>query len=197
MTEDEWLSCARPLPMLIWLRGTSLPQEGASTINSSFGILQSGPGDRVTAQQCEHFILRCTQRFFDLPLDEHSRDALDAYRAHVLEGAPREEFFAACSRLQEYRLIGGSTKVSHIVAATWTSDPFGAASASDDVAWAIADEKAKAAVAETCATATEEDWFAWSFGCGPPDSLWQSTRREEWRFQADLLREIVQMRFSS
>jgi hypothetical protein len=160
-------------------------------ISSSYGDLFHGPGERITAHQCRLFILRCTQRLWELPLDEPSRQALSAYRQYALEGAPRDEFFKACLRIHDLVSSGGTALVSHLASGMWTDQPAGAASAAIDCACTIANVKANESVAITCANATEEDWFAWSFCGGPPDPVWQATRAEEERFQAGVLREIV------
>jgi hypothetical protein len=193
MTELEWQACEAPLRMLIFLRG-EVPAEQKGVLEprivSSYGDLFHGPGPRITADQCRRFILRCTNRLRELPLDEPSRRALAAYRQHVLEGAPRDAFLEACQRIGEVIRSGGSALVSHL-AGLWTDDPAGAATAANDVACTLADVKAEESVAITCAAATDDDWFTWSFCGGPPDPLWQATRLGEERFQAGVLREIV------
>jgi hypothetical protein len=194
MTEAEWQACERPHPMFVFLRG-EVPAEVKETFGSAIistdGDLYYGPGERVAAEQCQRFILRCATRLRELPLDEPSRQALAAYRQHVLEGASRDAFFEACQRIHGVLLAGGTALVSHLAAGFWTDDPAGASSAAMDVACTIANVKAKESVAVTCAAATEDDWFGWSFCGGPPDPLWQATRAAEERFQAGVLREIV------
>jgi hypothetical protein len=194
MTEAEWQSCERPHPMLVFLRG-AVPAEVRGTfgsaIISSDGDLYYGPGERISAEQCQQFILRCATRLRGVPLDEPSRRALAAYREHVLEGASRDAFFEACRHIHNVLLSGGAALVSHLAAGFWTDDPAGASTAAVEMACAIANVGAKESVAVTCANATEDDWVGWSFGGGPPDPLWQATRAAEERFQAGVLREIV------
>ena len=194
MTEAEWLACECPLPMLVFLRGeVPAEQKGplVPRICSGYGDLYYGPGQHVTDQKCRLFILACARRLHELPMDEPSRHALSAYERYALGGAPRDEFSQACLRIQDVVSSGGTALVSHLASAMWTDDPAGAASAAMDIAWTVANVKAKDSVAVTRAEATEQDWFAWGFGCGPPDPLWQATRAAEERFQAGLLREVV------
>jgi len=194
VTEGDWLTCDSPLPMLIFLRGDVSPEKKGPLeprIISGYGDLYHGPSQRISAEQCRLFIFRCAERLWNLRPDEPSRQALSAYRRYTLEGAPREEFFQACQRIQKVVSSGGSALVSHLASGMWTDEPAGAASAALDLAWTIADVKAKESVAVTCANATEEDWCAWGFCGGPPDSLWQATQAEEERFQAGVLREIA------
>lgn len=198
MTEAEWNTCARPYPMLVFLRG-ELNDEQKQVIServiSPEGILYAGDGQWITGEQCRRFILRCSSRLLDLPLREPDREALDAYRRYVVDGAPRRLFGEACLRIQEARLSGGSTLISHLAEYMWTDDPGGAACAISDFSVSVAYEKARESVAVTCADATEDDWFNWCFSSGPPDPHWRSARAEEERFQADVLREIVRYPF--
>src|SRR5687768_10703755 len=128
MTEAEWQVCERPHPMLVFLRG-AVPAEQkvmpAAGIMSTDGDLYYGPGERISAEQCRRFILRCANRLRELPLDEPSRQALTAYRQHVLEGASRDAFFEACQRIHGVLLSGGTALVSHLAAGSWTDDPAG------------------------------------------------------------------------
>jgi hypothetical protein len=194
MTELEWRACECPLPMLIFLRG-EVPVERKGTLEprivSGYGDLFYGPGQLITADQCRRFILRCANRLGELPLDELSRQALAAYRQHVVEGAPRAAFSEACQRIHAVLLSGGTAVVSHLAAVLWTDEPTGAASAAMEIACTIANVEAKESVAITCADATEDDWISWSFCGGPPDPPWQATRAAEERLQAGVLREII------
>jgi hypothetical protein len=195
MDEAEWLAYECPLPMLIFLRGQPPAEQKVPfvpRICSGYGDLDYGPGQHMSARKCRLFILACLQRLHGLDLDEPSGQALAAYQRYALEGAPRDEFFQACLRIQDAAVSsGGTALVSHLAAAMWTDDPAGAANAAMDIACTVANVKAKDSVAVTCAEATEDDWFAWSFCGGPPDPLWQATRTAEERFQAGVLREVV------
>ena len=65
MTEAEWLNCDCPLPMLVFLWGDVPPEQKGPLeprIISGYGDLFHGPGQRISAQQCRLFILRCAQR---------------------------------------------------------------------------------------------------------------------------------------
>src|SRR5688572_5764038 len=96
VTEAEWQACDSPFPMLLFLRGeVSAEHKGpmAPRAMSGYGDLFNGPGQHVTADQCRRFILSCANRLLELELDVPSREALDAYRRYVLDGAPRAEFF--------------------------------------------------------------------------------------------------------
>lgn len=194
MTEAEWLAYDCPLPMLIYLRGdVPVAKKGSlePRICSGYGDLFYGPGQHISAEQCRCFILRCAARLRELPMDEPSRQALAAYRRYALEGAPRDEFVQACQQIWEVVSSGGAALVSHLASGMWTDDPAGAARAAMDIAWSIANVKAKESVAVTCASATEDDWFAWGFFGGPPDPLWQATLAAEEKFQAEALRKVV------
>jgi hypothetical protein len=54
MTEGEWQTCERPLPMLVFLRG-EVPAEECETLKrkiiSGFGDLYGGPGLRIVEPQ--------------------------------------------------------------------------------------------------------------------------------------------------
>jgi hypothetical protein len=194
MTEGEWLSCDCVLPMLIFLRCAVTGEHKdplKARIVSGYGNLFAGPGQMIRTDQCRRFILRCSESVWDLALDEPSRAALAAYRRYVLDGAPRDEFFQACFRIHDVVSQGGSSVISHLASGLWTDDPAGAAIAAGDIACSVANAKAKESVAISCAGATEEDWFAWGFFGGPPDALWQATRKAEEQLQANLLRRIV------
>jgi hypothetical protein len=192
VTENEWNTCECPLPMLIFLRGDVPPEEKRPPVmHSNHGELWSGAGTRVSVPQCRLFILACAQRLYQFEIDEPSCVALAAYRRHALEGASRDEFFEACQRIQDVLRSGGSAMVSHLASGFWSDDPFGAGSASTQIACTIADVGAKDSVAVTYAQATYEDRFACAFFGGPPDRLWQTSRIEEERTQARLLREIA------
>jgi hypothetical protein len=180
------ISAADTLVLGLEQKGQLLPR-----VCSGYGDLLYGPGQHMSARKCCLFILACLQRLHGLDLDEPSYQALAAYQRYALEGAPREEFFQACLRIQDALSSGGPALVSHLASAMWTDDPAGAASAAVDIACTVANVKAKDSVAVTCAGATEDDWFTWSFCGGPPDPLWQATRTAEERFQAGVLREVV------
>jgi hypothetical protein len=194
MTEAAWQACRNPLHMLIFLRG-EVPAEQRGVleprISSSFGELFHGPGDRISSEQCRRFIRACLERLWELPLDEPSREAVEAYRRYADGTASRDVFGEACSRIQRAYTPGVPAVVNHLAAALWTDEPAGAASASSDIAWAVANARAKDSVAVTCAGASEDDWFGWCFCGGPPDPLWQSIRAAEESHQAAVLRKIV------
>lgn len=199
MTEVEWLTCDCPLPMLIFLRGdVPVEQKGylEPRLISGYGDLFDGLGNRISAEQCQLFILRCTEHLHQLPMDEASCNALAAYRRYVLERSPRDEFFQACRRVKGDTSKDGSVQITPFASGFWTDDPAGAARAASDIASIIANHKAKDSITVTCANATEDDWFAWGFFGGPPDPLWQATMRKEETLQAAILREIVGNPFS-
>src|SRR5262249_35928806 len=68
--------------------------------------------------------------------------------------------------------------------------PYGVAALGYNVAAAIADHNRRDSVAAPCRDAIEEDRWEWGLG-GPPDPLWQSTRRSVEAEYPALLREIV------
>src|SRR5436190_333638 len=82
-------------------------------------------------------------------------------------------------RIHDARLRGEATVITHL-ASLWTDDPIGAATLAIDVAVAVAWHEGGQSVANTCAGASEADWFEWSF-TGPPDSRWQEARSAEER----------------
>ncbi|MCE9534995.1 MAG: hypothetical protein K8R65_01110 [Nitrospirae bacterium] len=178
--------------MLIFLRGTVPEEYKKACVRSiiSAETLFDGPGQRISSEQCRAFSWACAKRLYDLPLDEPSRNALDAYQ-HFVEGkAPRDAFGFACEKLHEFILSGGAPLVNHLAAAMWTDDPVGAASASQDVAWAVANFEAKDSIEVTCANASEDDKWLWGFS-GIPDPVWLQTRVAEEESQARVLRTIV------
>src|SRR5262249_3788803 len=69
--------------------------------------------------------------------------------------------------------------------------PLAAGSACLNIECAFAWEVASDSIAITCAGASQDDWFEWGFSGGPPDPLYQATRRAEGMEQANLLREVI------
>ncbi len=197
LTRNEWQSSVSPLSMLVFLRGTVSEEHQEKSVRSiiSAETLFDGPGGRISSDQCRAFILACARRLYDLPLDEPSRNALDAYQRFVGGNAPREEFVLACQEIHGWVLSGGSAQVNHLASAMWTDDPIGAASAAQDTAWAVANVSAKDSIETTCANASEEDRWLWGFS-GIPDPVWLHTRMTEEQFQTCLLRKIVSDPFS-
>jgi hypothetical protein len=175
--------------MLVFLRGPVPPeQQGPSRIVSTGGDLYHGPSDRVSARKFRLFVAASALRLWFLPLDDRSKDVLAAFFRYTDGVGSREDFFAACVRIQEAH--PETSFVSHLAGAMWSDDPAGASWAAMEIASAIAWGAAKDSVAITCADADEDERFTWGF-CGPEDPHWQAVRAIEEKFQADLLRHIV------
>lgn len=193
MTKTEWETCQSPHRMLVFLRGAISEEisKDFPRLCSTEGDIYGGDGQFITDEECRLFILGCVNRLQAFPLDEASTVALEAYRQYALGNTSSDPFFDACRKIHEQLLAGRGAAISHM-AAMWSEDPAGAGHAALDIACAVANIVARESVAVTCADATDDDWFSWSWGSGPPDPLWQSTRFAEEQAQASLLREIVQ-----
>ncbi len=194
VTEAEWQTCRNPLPMLIFLRG-DVPAEQRGILEprilTGHGDLFHGPGARISPQQCRRFISACLESLGEPHLDKLSRAAIEAYKRYAEGRGSRNEFAEACSRIHRAASSGATAAVSPLADVFWTDEPAGAARAATEIAWAIANARARDSVAVTCADASDDDWFAWSFCGGPPDPLWQSILAEEGSHQAAVLREII------
>jgi hypothetical protein len=70
------------------------------------------------------------------------------------------------------------------------NDLYSAAGFASELAWDAATIVATDSVAESCSNATEDDWWIWGWGMGPPDPLWQATRSEMEAAQADIARSV-------
>jgi hypothetical protein len=143
----------------------------------------------MSANQCRQYILKTASRLRQFDLDDSSRNALDVYESYAKGRASFEDFYQACNSTYESLLSGAKPILTHL-AGLWSDELIGAAAASWDVAWTIADLRSKASVAITCANATDEDMWGWGFS-GVPDPVWQATRAAEEQYQAHALREFV------
>lgn len=196
MTEQEWLECTDPLPMLIYLRAAELDEQGASSLSdssiiSNFGNLKAGPGHRITPRQCRLFIAACIQRLRTIPVDDLSLRAISAYTRYATDRGSLEEFQHNCSLIWEASSARDSCVISPLSESMWSDNPKGAETASCDVSVAIANHLARDSVAETSSNVSEEEQWWWGFLGGPPDAQWQWMRSEEAKYQTELLRHIV------
>ncbi|MCA9069754.1 MAG: hypothetical protein KDA84_12565, partial [Planctomycetaceae bacterium] len=130
-------------------------------------------------------------RLCRMEFDPLSQKAVDAYLERAYHDASSDTFSSVCYEIQDNLNSTPRPVISHLAGLMWSDDPLGAASASGDIAWTLANHDAAESVAITCADATEDDWFAWGFCGGPPDEKWQEIRRKEESFQADIVRDLI------
>jgi hypothetical protein len=195
MTEEEWLACNHPAAMLIYLRGEVSDQERSESkgrLHSGAGVIFDGPSPYLPAIRVTRFVTACAARLGPLPLDENLRRWLDLFQRYANGYATLDEARAIDPALRLALGEGGvvGALVGEFLLGDWDT-PYGAGSLCWRSADAIALTVAKDSIAITCAEATEEDWSAWAFSGGPPDPLYQTTRRNEERAQSDLLREVI------
>jgi hypothetical protein len=193
MKETDWHASGEPIPMLIFLRGEVTAEQRAAggRLYSSHGELWSGPGDLIDAEQCRRFTLACLTQLDALPLDERNRRAVATYRRYARGEVSREEAGEAYRKLPPRSLSGAIAEVIYLHPVFWNDTPIGAAEAANSIARVIASVKTQDSVAATCAGATEDELFEWSFFGYLPDPEWQAARAEAERAQAALLRAIV------
>jgi hypothetical protein len=197
MTEAEWLATTDCLALLIHLRGNAETQPGTfgMGLHSSSGFLAYGEASRTSRRKLRLLAATICRKWWEIPLDESSRVMLVAFEAVLNEEGSWEQFFAAVTRIGEAVQRGERTAISHM--AMWDDTPHGVADLAMSVASAVANYVAGDSVAITCADATESDMVGWSFGGGPPDSLWQASRNATEAEHAPLLREIIGNPFRS
>jgi hypothetical protein len=70
------------------------------------------------------------------------------------------------------------------------TDIFGTEDYTSHAAWDAADIVAAESIRVTCPDPTEDDLWAWGWGGGPPDPLWQATHKAFRVLQASMLRSI-------
>lgn len=192
MTEAEWLACEYPAPMLIYLRGQVSPEERSesrASLHSSEGVLYPGPSPIASASRFTSFVAACASRLRQLALDEQTHRYLETFLLHLDGQATLDELRAYGNTLHTTRVKGQWSAGDYLTLGP-AVDPYGAGMVCWSIECAYAWEVARDSIAITCVGATEEDWFEWSFSGGPPDPLYQATRKAESRHQANLLQEV-------
>jgi hypothetical protein len=193
MTEAEWQVCDQPAALLIYLRGEVSAREKAESkcsLHSGAGVLYPGSSPFIPTARFTHFGAACVSRLRELPLNEPTCRFLDAFLRHANGQATLDEVRGYLSAMNA-AMVKGQRCAEDYLAFLSCETPLEAGHVSWNVSGAYAWTVSKDSVALTCAGATEDDWFEWGFSGGPPDPLYQATRKAEYREQADLLREIV------
>ena len=194
MTEVEWMTCTDFLAMLIFLRGevkAVMNEFGAMPgLHCNAGYLAEGEAERTSKRKLRLFAAAISRKWTLIPHDELSRTLLRAYEEFANDEGTWEQFWEAGLAVQTAVQRGERTTISHL-ALMWQDTPCGLSRLGLDLAWAIAEFTAKESVAMTSKAATEDDWFNWSFCGGPPDPLWQSTRKAIEAEYPVVLREVV------
>jgi hypothetical protein len=193
MTEADWLACDHAAPMLIYLRGEVSEQERAeskASLHSGAGVLYPGPSPFFPPVRFTRFIAACLGRLRLSPLEEPTIRYLDAFQRYADGNSTLDEVQECCSAMHAAG-VPGQRRAEDYLAFWGGGTPFAARSACRGTSGAFAWAVAKDSIAMTCAEATEDDWFEWGFSGGPPDPLFQATRRAEDREQVRLLREVL------
>jgi hypothetical protein len=193
MTEGEWLECADYIPMLIYLRGEVEPPERVPDTRGGlvtrYGKLVPGDATRVSARRLGRFARECCKMWWELPLDETSRDVIVAYERFLEREGSVDEFNSACSRLWDAERAG-IKPLLHLDLSGWALNPLGIASFVQTLAWVTACYRHREQIEELERTASEDDRFAWGFfGYEFPE--FRATAAAIFRPLPALLREVV------
>jgi hypothetical protein len=191
MTEEEWLACTDFLAMLIHLRGEVEvpPGELGFGLHCHAGFLAHGEAERTSSRKLRLFGAAVCRRWWELPLDERSSRLVSAYQRYATDSTTWDEVIKcgeALGKPEDREQIGISQ-----MAVVQPDTPYGAQAMAFDLAWAVANHVASDSMAVTCKDATDEDRWDWGWGLGPPDPLWQATRKAIEDEFALLLREII------
>jgi hypothetical protein len=96
MTEAEWKTTADYLALLIYLRGDVDVEQTASGVmpglHCSAGYLPYGPAQRTSSRKLRLVAAAISRRWWDVSLDEPSRNLLVAYQAFLNESGTWDEF---------------------------------------------------------------------------------------------------------
>jgi hypothetical protein len=165
MTEDEWLACGLPSPMLTFLHN--------GVAGSDSGTLSPGPSALITSRKCQLFASCCIRRFGYL-----SRDAdcisVATWCERLADSKLTTDGFKAAygafsARMQNQDSANRSNDARSISYFLFPPvDAHGAEWMASDIASMLAWSMAGESVKQTCADADEEDKWLWGFSGGPP-----------------------------
>lgn len=189
MTESEWLQSASPFPMLVYLQGDE--SQGNVRMRMEGGTLADGPSQRITPGQLRSFAGACCQRLTSLPLNEVSRQALEAFGRYTHGDAPRaqvrkelEQFERlAAEKRQEIAIVG-------VIRDFRDEDASSAAECASSAMWQMAWGVSRHRLIASYGISDPNDLYMWGFD-GPPDRHWRDACAAETAVQAGLLREVV------
>lgn len=193
MTEQEWLASEDLAALLIHLRGELSEQErqeSKAQLHSGSGTLYAGASPLVPSTRFNRFVAACAARLRKLPIDEPVQLFLDTFLLHAEDGATLDEVRNAYSQMHRGRTRGQRRAQDSLTFLTCET-PFAAGGACWNIGCAISWTLAEKSIGETCAGATEDDWFDWAFSGGPPDPVYQAAMKAEFREQAGLLHEVI------
>ena len=167
VTEHEWLTSTNLSAMLIHLRGEVEPAEAdpdpRTRSITGHGDLVEGPARRTTSTRLAQFARECCREWWELPLDEPSRELLTHYE-RCLDGREAwENFQTACCERWNTGASPSASFVSAFRAMQWSPTPFGVSSLTQTLAWVTASHVHRETIAELERTATEDERFAWGF----------------------------------
>jgi hypothetical protein len=193
MTEAEWFEATDVSPMLIFLRGDveladQDPDPRPRRIGGS-GELVAGPARRTTPGRLARFARECCRRWWDLPLDRHSRELITGFE-QFLDGVVSEGAFRALCTGAWNGAADPERMVSVFRALDWSPTPYGVSGLTQHLAWVTATHIHRDRIADLERTATEDERFAWGF-FGYDFPGFYATADTIFRPLPGLLREIV------
>jgi hypothetical protein len=165
-------------------------QDSKAQLHSGTGTLYAGASPIVPPTRFNRFVAACAARLRNLLIDEPGCQFLDTFQRHAEGEATQDDVRNALARMHAEKRTDQRSAQDYLAFLTCET-PLAAGSACWNIACAISWATAKDSIATTCAGATEDDWFDWSFSGGPPDPVYQATKTAEYREQANLLHEVI------
>jgi hypothetical protein len=192
MTEREWLTTDDFPAMMIYLRGELTPEEkGQSTgLRSSAGLLVKGPVQRTTPARLRAFAVACLPRWRELPLNEMSRDILDAYEAFLSRRSTPNAFWEKSRALFNVP-PAERPPWFHAMCVWWDDTPYGIGQMTWNLSTSYTGYVAREEIARVNETATEDERFAWGFFGYHDLPSWKESHAAINGSFAPLLRETV------
>ncbi len=192
VTEAEWLGCTDLYPMLIHLRGEVEPPESEPDtrprLASYRGDLVWGTGKWVTERKLGLFAVQVCKKWWDLPLDERSRQLVIGYETFLAGESSWDDFVSLCAQVWDSGRTGQRPVIYTL--GQWSLTPYGMANLTQELAWVTASHRHRDRIEELERTASEDELFAWGFfGYDFPE--FGATAREILDPLPALLREVV------
>lgn len=188
MTEEEWLECTDYVAMLIYLRGdkSDVPTE-LKTVGFYFsaGHLGMGNAERASRRKLRPLAAAMCQTWWPLPIEGFIQRFLKFYQK-IANDAELWKQVVELDMDPEQDIRGQESEINLM-----PDTPLGVQQMASYLAWQIADHIAKDTAGPMLKNGTPDELEDWGWGLGPPDPLWQSTRKRVENDYPLLLREII------